>query len=224
MSDSHSPSPPPPLPSPQEFSCIITDPDMVDTIARRFTSKPTSTAVLRYYSFLSQNIEIIEQQLEQHHMEREAIYTHLFESRSFRTRIRPIVSEWRHRQAQIRRGFHPYDRPTSLPRYPSDDNIISPPSGTTNNEELGTKENPMIIVDGEEGTADVEKKQSDRAICSRCNQLGHLQEDCDTLMRTLTTHCDACNWTKQDECDHYDVSPAWIRRQQLQIEQRDRRQ
>lgn len=88
---------------------------MIHFVARRFAQNSASTAILRYYKFLSFSIEHLEQELERYHQEREVLYDHLFENQTFRTRIRPLVDEFRHRQAQVRHGFHPYGRPTSSP-------------------------------------------------------------------------------------------------------------
>ena len=93
MSDSYFASSP--IPSPEELSHLLTEPDSLHSIARKFTSKPTSTAILRQYKFLSQSIAQLEEELERHHMEREVIYTHLFDNRSFQTRICPIVDKYR---------------------------------------------------------------------------------------------------------------------------------
>lgn len=104
-----------PIPSPQELSHLITEPDSLHSIARKFTSKPTSTAILRYYKFLSQSIARLEEELERHQMEREVVYNHLFDNQSFRTRICPIVNEYRQKRALIRQRFHPYSRTSSSP-------------------------------------------------------------------------------------------------------------
>jgi hypothetical protein len=117
-------SAPDPLPSPGEFSHLITEPDLQDTIYRRFIRKPTSSAILRYYVFLSHNIAQIEEDLERHYQERTVLWEHLFDSQSFRTRIRPIVRRYRHMRALKRRGYHPYGRMTS-PKSSSDNNSPS---------------------------------------------------------------------------------------------------
>jgi hypothetical protein len=85
------------MPSPQELSHLITEPDSLHSIAREFASKPTSTAILRHYKFLSQSITQLEEELERHQMEREVVYTHLFNNQSFQARIRPIVNEYQQR-------------------------------------------------------------------------------------------------------------------------------
>lgn len=121
--DSH--SSPSPIPSPQEFSRLITDPDLLHSIARRFASRKSSSAILRYYKFLSQSIAQLEEELERHQMERETIYNHLFDNQSFRMRIRPIVNEYRHKRTLIRQGFHPYSRTSGSPNMSPNNN---PPS------------------------------------------------------------------------------------------------
>jgi hypothetical protein len=166
-----------PIPSPQELSHLITEPDSLHSIARKFASKPTSTAILRYYKFLSQSIAQLEEELERHQMEREVIYNHLFDNRSFQTRIRPIVNEYRQKQVLIRQRFHPYSRTSGSPSMPSANNSPStnnPPSiengiqgrvsieihdrydnespdsyYTTLDDTLGSKKHPIIVTDDE---------------------------------------------------------------------------
>jgi hypothetical protein len=214
-------SAPSPLPSPQEFSCIVTNPHMNDDIAQRFASKPSSSAYLRYYKSLSQSIELLEQELERQQMEREALFDQLFDSRSFRTRIRPIVSKYRHEQALIRRGFHPYSHTADSPPSSSSHEVSFPPSSeshtTSNNssyytaidEEPGTsKQNPIVI-----------HNEVDENVCARCKQEGHQREDCDTPMRTFV-ECGVCAWTKQDTCNHIDASPVWLRELRASVERK----
>src|SRR3977135_3710885 len=96
------------IPSHQELAEIIADPETNALIRRRFAYKASSAALIRNYNFVSQTIEELEEQLDRHHKERELLHDLMFESRSFRARIRPIVGLYRHRNAQRRRGFHPY--------------------------------------------------------------------------------------------------------------------
>jgi hypothetical protein len=44
--------------------------------------------------------------------------------------------------------------------------------------------------------------------------------NCNTLMRSFT-NCLLCEWTNQQECDHYDFTPEWIHRQQELIDRRE---
>jgi pterin-4a-carbinolamine dehydratase len=112
-----------PIPSLQELSHLITEPDSLHAIAHKFTSKPTSTAIL-----LSQSIAQLEEELEHHQLEWEVRYNHLFNNQSFQTGIHLIVNEYRQKRALIHQGFHPYSRTSGSPRMSSADN---PPS--TNN-------------------------------------------------------------------------------------------
>jgi len=160
LNDSYSTSSP--IPSPQELSHLLTEPDSLRSIAHQFTSKPTSTAILRHYAFLSHSIAQLEEELERHQMEREVIYNHLFDNRSFRTGIRPIVNEYRKRGTLTRQGFHPYSRTSSSPIVPSADNSLSTQEGiqgrvsveihdryTPQDDASGSKEHPIIVTDDE---------------------------------------------------------------------------
>ena len=71
-----------PMPSPQELSHLLTEPDSLHSIAHKFTSKPTSTTILRHYAFLShsESIAQLEEGLERHQMEWEVIYNQLFDN------------------------------------------------------------------------------------------------------------------------------------------------
>lgn len=129
----------PPVPSPQELSHLLTDPNLLQTISRTFAQKRTTTAVLRYYNFLSSSIAALEEELERHQQERETIYDHLFESRSFTNRLQPIVSEYRHRRALHRRGFHPYGQFST----PSPPNTTSPANQSPSTEEFHTQLSPQ---------------------------------------------------------------------------------
>ena len=116
---------PSPIPSPQELSHLLDDPISLGKVTRRFSRKPTSSAILRYYRFVSHNVTQLEEELERCHKEREHLYNHLFDTKSFQSRIKPIVSEYRHRRALERRGYRPYGRISSPPHSPSTNN---PPS------------------------------------------------------------------------------------------------
>ena len=109
-SSSDSYSAPTSIPSPQELSSLITDPYTNEQIDRKFRSKLTSSAILRYYTFISHSIVQLEDELERHQQEREILYNNLFASRTFKYKIRPIVEEYRHRRAMRRSIHHPYGR------------------------------------------------------------------------------------------------------------------
>ena len=112
------------IPSPQELSHFITDLYINDQVNRKFKNKPTSSAILHYYTFISHSISELEEELEQHLQEHEILYDNLFTSRTFRYRIRPIVGEYRHHHAMEQQGHHPYSRRTS----PSTSSTNSTPS------------------------------------------------------------------------------------------------
>jgi hypothetical protein len=81
-----------------------------------------------------------------------------------------------------------------------------------------TAANPIIITNEE--------------TCGRCGQHGHTYDDCDTRIRSFTTdQCVACQWKNFEgiwvkpttTCNHYDISPAEVKRIQRRIdENRDR--
>ena len=139
---------PPPMLSPDELSRLIIETDLAYPIARAFASKPTSTAVLRNYAFLSRSIDGLELDLERHRLEQHALFTYLMESRTFQTKIQPIIHQYRRRIGHTR--YHPYDRT------PSPADSINPPhsrSGgsslgsycTAIDEEPGSKWNPIVV-------------------------------------------------------------------------------
>ena len=92
-----------------ELPHLLVDPDTLYLVARNFASHPTSTATLRHYRFLSLSIDRLELDLERHRLEQQAIFSYLMESRTFRTKIQPIVDEYR-RKAHLHR-----DRRSSYP-------------------------------------------------------------------------------------------------------------
>ena len=57
--------------------------------------------------------------------------------------------------------------------------------------------------------------------CSRCHRVGHHTQDCKTKLQTFDS-CATCEWSGQTECDHYDILPAWARRQQKLIKEQQR--
>jgi hypothetical protein len=76
----------------------------------------------------------------------------------------------------------------------------------------GSRNNPIVISD------------DDDDVCSRCRRPGHTRSDCETPIRSFI-HCETCHWLRrpQADCDHYDVSPGWAKRQQRRIDERDNR-
>ena len=126
-SSSNSYSAPASIPFPQELSNLITDPYTNEQVDRKFRNKPTSSAILRYYTFISHSITQLEEELERHQQEREILYDNLFASRTFKYKIRPIVEEeeYRHRRAMRRRGQHPYSRRASPSTSSTNDSSMS---------------------------------------------------------------------------------------------------
>ena len=112
-SSSDSYSAPTLIPSPQELSNLITDPYTNEQVDRKFRNKPTLSAILCYYTFISHSITQLEEELERHQQEREILYDNLFASRTFKYKIHPIVEEYRHRRAMRRSIHHPYGRRAS---------------------------------------------------------------------------------------------------------------
>jgi len=132
-------------------------------------------------------------------------------------------------------------RPTSQLRYPSytidvDDAVVQllPPTvkkprytstssldsyHTAIDELPGTsKYNPIIVTDEE--------------TCKRCGQTGHVLEDCDTRIRSFNhDNCEVCKWNCFEgiwikpsvTCDHYDISPAELKRIQARVDEIKRR-
>jgi hypothetical protein len=153
-----------PVLSPTELSRLISEPDMLYSISTTFASKPTTTATLRYYAFLSRSINQLELDLDRHQLELQAMFVHLMETRSFQTKIRPIVHEYRRK---IRSRFHPYSRTSNSPTPPSTNNSPSidneiqgrvsvelhnrydNPYYTAIDDALGSKKHPIIVTDDE---------------------------------------------------------------------------
>jgi hypothetical protein len=119
----------------------------------------------------------------------------------------------------LARNMTPSDGESSLSSY-----------ATAIDELPGSKWNPIVVEDEDElGTfhnpIEIKEEEEEEEIkrCERCGQVGHEREDCNTFMRSFTT-CDICAWTRQLECDHYDITPAWTKTQQENIEQRETRE
>jgi hypothetical protein len=182
------------IPSPQELSHLLTEPESLHSVAHQFTSKPTSTAILRHYAFLSHSIAQLEEELERHQMEREVLYNHLFDNRSFQTRIRPIVNEYRKRRTLTRQGFHPYSRTSGSPSVspannsPSINNSPSTKEGiqgrvsveihdrydnpyyTPLDDASGSKEHPIIVMDDEKEECKGCREDHEFRSCARIPQ------------------------------------------------------
>ena len=98
----------------------------------------------------------------------------------------------------------------SSPTSPTTSPSTSESSRSTNDRiiHIGTQEHPIVIEEFEDWR------------CTRCHQRGHDYEDCDTPIR-VSPPCLTCRWTRQQTCDHYLITPAWTRRQQQIIAQRE---
>jgi len=79
---------------------------------------------------------------------------------------------------------------------------------TANDELPGPSRNHPIVIEEDK--------------CTRCNQTGHVYDDCDTPIKK-PGECDVCEWTKQTVCNHYEPTPAWLRELRKQVGQRQRR-
>ena len=82
-------------------------------LKQKFAKRPTHAAILINYEFITMTINSLKEQLERQTAEHEALYTYLFEQKTFLTQVRPIIEQYRHKLARIQRGFHPYHRPTT---------------------------------------------------------------------------------------------------------------
>ena len=102
--------------SPAELGLLLSFPSLNQQIGATSNNNPTITTILRYYCFITQNIDHLQLNLERHDIERTSLFRHLMESDAFRNDIRPLIEEYRQR---IRRN-EPYDRRPEPPRTPSD--------------------------------------------------------------------------------------------------------
>ena len=85
----------------------------------------------------------------------------------------------------------------------------------------GSKTNLIIVYDFNDEPDNGEGLIcNDKDVCACCNQQGHQQEDCVTLMRSFQ-HCPICAWTKQASCTHVDASPAWLKELRTNFEKRN---
>lgn len=113
-----------PLPSLNEFSCVVMDSDFQDDINRRFARCPTTSATLRSYQHISKTITRLKQEIELQEEERDFLWEHLFNSRSFVGRIKPVIRQFRRKLALQRRGFT-YQRRPLTPYHAVPDNYRS---------------------------------------------------------------------------------------------------
>ena len=223
-SSSDSYSAPTLIPSPQELSSLITDPYTNEQVNRKFRNKPTSSVILRYYTFISHSITQLEEELERHQQEREILYDNLFTSRTFKYKICPIVEEYRHRRAMRRRGQHPYGRRTSPSTSSTNDSLTSeefpPPRAPSPKKERTATPSPTYSSSHEQilramsieihqhtdissfglkerpiVVEDTNEENTPPPPCTHCNQAGHQWEDCDASLK-FRGICETCLWER----------------------------
>jgi hypothetical protein len=236
-------------PSINELNDLVRDRNFAPFLGHAFQPGNVATSDLRQFTSLSQIIRTMELDLQRYRSEQQEIFQDLLDSQRYHAYIRPIFRYYQTvypRQARRTRG-HPYNQPgrsfqlvifisvtskrhqlgqeTPAPASPTiapetvDALLIplpppSPPASSSPSNEsaeslsLGTQTHPIIIED-----------EDDEFNCTRCNQWGHRRVDCDTPIRRPSP-CEVCAWTRQATCNHYTPTPAWIRRQQLNIANR----
>ena len=113
---------PPLMTSPTELGLLLSFPPLNQQIGSTFDNNPTVLAILRYYCFITQNMDHLHLNLERHDIERTDLFRHLMNSHAFQDDIRPLIEEYRQR---IRRN-EPYDRRPEPPRTPSDSKSEEP--------------------------------------------------------------------------------------------------
>jgi hypothetical protein len=89
-----------------------------------------------------------------------------------------------------------------------EDALVPPPSSAGSSGSFytapeGTRQDPIIVEDDDD-------------LCDRCKQPGHHIDDCNTKMR-IPGECRRCKWTNQKECDHWSITPAWIKLQKAKF-------
>ena len=107
---------PPLMTSPTELGLLLSFPPLNQQIGATFDNNPTILAILRYYCFITQNMDHLNLNLEQHDIERTDLFGHLMNSHTFQDDIRPLIEEYRQRIWRHK----PYDRRPEPPRTPSD--------------------------------------------------------------------------------------------------------
>lgn len=168
--------------SPAEFARFMSElesdiPGELDAIFQR---DPAYSAILRHYIFLSQSLTDLEQQVERHQAEQHFIFDRIIEAGVLEPQLEPHIRNFR-RQKTRRYRYHP----DTVPEYPSSSRrtpspIVSYDSNididiqvhpdhrrrSHNEEELGTKGNPIYISDENE------------VQCGGCGDGGHTFWDC----------------------------------------------
>ena len=88
---------PPLMTSPTELGLLLSFPPLNQQIGATFDNNPTILAILRYYCFITQNMDHLNLNLEQHDIERTDLFGHLMNSHTFQDDIRPLIEEYRQR-------------------------------------------------------------------------------------------------------------------------------
>ena len=107
---------PPLMTSAAELGLLLSFLPLNQQIGATFDNNPTVLAILRYYCFITQNMDHLHLNLERHDIERTDLFGHLMNSPAFQDDIRPLIEEYRQR---IRRN-EMYDRRPEPPQTPSD--------------------------------------------------------------------------------------------------------
>ena len=210
-SSSDSYSAPTSIPSPQELSNLITDPYTNEQVDQKFRNKPTSSAILRYYTFILHSITQLEEELERHQQEREILYDNLFASGMFKYKICPIVEEYRHRRAMRRSIHHPYGRkappsisstdsspmseefpPFRAPSQKKEHTATPSPINSLSHEQIlramsnEIHQHADITSFGSKErpivVEDTNEENTPPPPCTRCGKDGHQWEDCDASL------------------------------------------
>ena len=85
------------LTSPTELGLLLSFPPLNQQIGTTFDNNPTVLAILRYYCFITQNIDHLHRNLERHDIERTDLFGHLMNSHIFQDDIRPLIEEYQQR-------------------------------------------------------------------------------------------------------------------------------
>jgi hypothetical protein len=219
--------------TPHEFTNLILDNETIPLLNHAFRNDPITHAHIRHYSFVSSEMKHLEYALDRLLNERQTLFDHIMKYGKVERTIQPVVDSYRRRSRT--RGFHPYtqypltppprssrrQRSPIIPRLspPTMTHSSGPSShssssssiqlGETDDEIItaylqlqGTPHNPIVLDGSDNGSPQ----------CNRCKQYGHDQPNCDTQLRSFT-FCEVCKWkqSSQDNCPHFDLSPAAFR-------------
>ena len=107
---------PPLMTSPTELGLLLSFPPLNQQIGTTFDNNPTVLAILRYYCFITQNMDHLHRNLERHDIERTDLFRHLMSNCSFEDDIRLLIEEYQWRS----RRDEPYNQRPKAPQTPSD--------------------------------------------------------------------------------------------------------